>query len=161
MRNFLLTLSILSVSLFFVGCSECDSYLQRPLEESYFRLVDDLGNDLWFGPSNPFEADSAEVFVINQGQRIPLSTRVQDNPNGVRYVAFTLPPTAGNQQAETIIHLGPSDSVNFFYVTVTDQENCEEFEEVSFILQGDQLICNRCGIPEIDGGSGLYIPITY
>lgn len=160
MRKILPVLSLVIVFLH-IGCKECDSYIDRPLEESYFRLVDDLGNDLWFGPSNPFEADSAEVFVKNLGQRIPLPTRVQDNPNGVRYVAFTLPPTASNQQAETIIHLGPSDSVNFFYVTITDQENCEEFVEVSFILQGDQLICSRCGIPEIDGGSGLYIPIIY
>jgi hypothetical protein len=157
LKEFLLLIIILGI---FSSCEQCGSYLERPLSESYFRLFDDLGNDLWFGPSKPFIADSADVFVVNQGTRMQLETRVQSNASSTRYVAFTLPATPG-EQAKTILHLSETDSLVFFYLTVTDQENCEEFEEISFILSGDSLICSRCGLPQIEGGSGEFIGLVY
>lgn len=142
------------------SCSECDSTEVLPVEESKFQLLDGFGNDIWFGAGRLFQADSADVFIIREGLRIQVETNVQSSASAKRYVGFKLLASVGDQNKATIV-LSPTDSLSFFYRTVRDQFNCQEFQEVSFVLQGDSVVCNRCGIPVLDGGDGEFIQLTY
>ena len=126
----------LFLSLFSSACAECDSVVQAPQTDSWFRLFDEAGNDLWFTPGIGYNPDKASAVITLDSLRIPVSSSVVRNLFSPSYVSFPLLPSVTDQNKATLF-LNETDSLVFYYRTVTDQENCEKFDEVSFVLIGE------------------------
>ena len=91
--------------------------------------------------------------------RIPVGTSVVRNLFSPNYVSFPLLPSVTDQNS--VNSLSEWDRLLvFYYRTVTDQENCQEFNEVSFVLIGDTVVCSPCGIP-VSAGRREYIDLIY
>lgn len=155
----LIPLSVLLL-LFSSACEECDSVIEAPQTDSWFRLFDQAGNDLWFNPGVGFNPDKATAVITVDSLRIPVGTSVVRNLFSPSYVSFPLLPSITDQNKATLF-LNGTDSLVFYYRTVSDQENCQKFNEVSFVLIGDTVVCSPCGIPVSAGGDGEFIDLIY
>jgi hypothetical protein len=142
------------------ACDECDSVVPAPQSDSWFRLLDQAGNDLWFIPGFGYNPDKATAVITVDSLRIPVETSVVRARFSPNYVSFPLLPSVTDQNKATLFMNG-IDSLVFYNRTVTDQENCQEFNEISFVLIGDTVVCSPCGIPVSEGGDGEYINLIY
>ena len=97
--------------------------VQAPQTDSWFRLFDEASNDLWFTPGIGYNPDKASAVITLDSLRIPVSSSVVRNLFSPSYVSFPLLPSVTDQNKATLF-LNETDSLVFYYRTVTDQENC-------------------------------------
>jgi hypothetical protein len=153
--------SILFISLFALllntSCKQCDQVFPLVESPSKFNLKTSTGTELWFGVNSVFNPDSADFYVFRNGLKLPLATTVKKgNDQMNRYVACNLPTNEGDL-IEIRVVLSKTDSINFRYAHELDEINCQVQREINLIEQYGEFICNRCGVPEIDGGPGEII----
>ncbi len=156
MRKILAFLFLLMVSL--TGCNNCDSTEILPVTASKFQLFDVSGNNLWWGNGAPYSADSAQVYVRQGNSVLPLTVTVTSGSGNNKYVSFTLPLSLTNTSTAVML-LNEIDSLTFDYMHSELETNCQQYYELAYITQNGEIVCNRCGISEADGGSGEIIKI--
>ncbi len=151
---FILSLLVL---FFTSSCKQCDQVFPLVESPSKFNLKTTTGTELWFGVNSVFNPDSADFYVFQNGIKYQLPTNVKKgNDQSNRYVACTLPTNEGDL-IEVRVVLSATDSINFRYAHELMEINCQEQTEINLIEQYGEFICNRCGVPEIDGGPGEII----
>jgi hypothetical protein len=140
------------------ACDQCSGLSTLPLEPTKFQLRNALGQDLWFGTLAKYDPDDLRVFLETNGLKIPLEFEVEPGLAPQPHVQFLLfPEYAG--EGSIALALEDGDTLRFNYANYVLDENCEQKDVVAYVRQGEDRICEDCGIPEEDGGGGLFVKL--
>ncbi len=140
------------------ACDQCTGLSTLPLEPTKFQLRNALGQDLWFGTLSKYDPNDLGVFLETNGLKIPLEFEVEPGLAPQPHVQILLfPEYAGEGTIALALEAG--DTLRFSYANYVLDENCEQKDVVAYVRQGEDRICEDCGIPEEDGGGGLFVKL--
>ncbi|MBI1316801.1 hypothetical protein GC167_08100 [bacterium] len=140
------------------SCDQCSSLNTLPPKPTFFQLRNALGQDLWFGTLAKYDPDELKVFLETNGLQVPVEFEVEPGLAPQPHVAVTLfPEYAGEGQMAFVLETG--DTLRFQYANYVLEENCEQYDVVAYVRQGEDRVCEDCGIPEEDGGGGLFVKL--
>lgn len=137
----------------FVGltaCNECSIIEDRGNPARLFRLVDEQGNNLWFGPGAAYDPAEA-TFIHETAGELPATVNTAQQA-----IAVVLPITDKPEETITLM-LDSATSDNLRYATLVYEQECVKTYELSYVFQNDTKVCSSCGNTEFNKDRFIYL----
>jgi hypothetical protein len=118
------------------------------------RLLGASNQDLWFGSMATYHPDSLRVFKQTTQGLEPVDFIVNRNAN-TPHVAVALEPR--DALSTYYLQFNAQDTDTLGYFVLISEINCQEGYQIGRIEHNGVLICNYCGVPADQGGSGEFV----
>ena len=136
--------------LFISACKDCSLIEDNGNPVRQFRLLDNAGNDLWFGANATY--DPQEVVFEHETAGV-LNSQVNQ---GDRSVDVVIPMTNGNEQRITL-RFDSTRADALRYTALLYDEKCKRNYELSYMYQNNVEICSLCGTTQFENDGFIYL----
>ncbi|MDZ7846779.1 MAG: hypothetical protein U5L96_08405 [Owenweeksia sp.] len=127
------------VFLALTSCQECNVSKDKGNPDRFIRLLNQQGEDLWFGTTARYNPDSVKFIHEREGE---LAKEVK---TGTQSVVIKFPETQ-DQPEEIIMQLDSVTSHTLTYNTLVFVNNeCEQEYTLSYVKLNGEQMCGSCG----------------
>lgn len=140
LRNTGLLILILHIS----GCKECTNVEDHGSPDHYIRLLDDDGQNLWFGDSAIYDPQQVRFVHESKGE-------LQATPDPSSQSVILNFPTTEGQAEEISMQLDTNSTHTITYNTIVFTNNkCTKEYTLSYVKFNGEQVCGSCGKTEFN-----------
>lgn len=141
---------LLAMLLGLAACDECSIIEDRGNPARLFRLVDDQGKNLWFGPDAIYDPAEAEFIHETEGA---LPTTVNTSQQSISVIV----PVTDNPEETISLILDSATTDNLRYATLVYEEECVKTYELSYLFHNQTKVCSSCGNTDFNNDRFIYL----